>query len=132
MLATWMRINEFSARGHGIAGIERQVEEDLFDHGAIAVNERDLGGGLNSNLTFVPRTRLSDLARLATTSRRSRRRVCRPVRPAEQEQLLRQAGRALGGGNDRLHGFLQFRWQGGPGHQHAGVSWMTVSMLLKS
>ena len=111
-----------AAFGHGVAGIDGQVHDDLLDHAGVRLHQGQFGRRIEFERDGLAEHALEHLGQVADHLAQVERLGLHDVLAAEHEQLPGQARGAFGGKVDRLGAIQQLRRQVGPGQQHPGVA----------
>ena len=96
---------ELAASSHGVAGVDRQVHEDLLDHPQVGVNIDRLGGEVKLHGDVLADQALQHSAHVADDFVEVQGLRLHHLFAAESQQLAGQMRGALRGGGDLFQGF---------------------------
>ena len=105
---------QLAAAGHGVAGVDGEVDEHLLDHAGIGLDEGQLGGVTALQVDVLADDPLEHLGQVRDHFVQHQRLGLHDLLAAEGEQLAGQVGRAFGGGRDLLQAFVGLRRCAGP------------------
>ena len=93
-------MSNWPALGHGVAGVDHQVDQHLLDHADIGLDERRVAGITELQVNVLADDAFEHLGQVADRLRQVERLGLHDLLAAKGEQLPGQAGRAVGGGDD--------------------------------
>ena len=96
---------EASAVGHGVAGVNGEVEQDLVDHAGVGVDHQGIGGELELHLNVLAEDAVKHLGHVDNDFIQVQIACLHRLLAAEEEQLTGEVGGPLGG-------FLDFAGDG--------------------
>ena len=110
-----------ASAGHGVAGVDGEVHEDLLHHAGVRLHEGELRGGIELQGDGFAEQPLEHFRQVADHLAQVERHGLHDILAAEHKQLPGQTGGAFGREIDRLRATEHLGWDVGFGQNHPRV-----------